>query len=464
MGHTTKPPPSDMLWPELDDLVGRLVRTRAQVAAAQAAEARVLAESAELITARIAQRRDEAGRKRRLVSDRDLPLREVALELGMAMRVSDRTVQGRIGDSFTLVTKFRATLARWESGDIDAGHVWAIVHAGVSIGRAKKRRRYEKLALAAAATESPARLGPIAKAIAASIDPETFEELLGCAHGERRVPVYALEAGLARLVADLPAPLAYAIADRLTEMARHLIATEAGLADDDAADEAGESGMDEQRGDAESAQTAVVTGIGATRTMDQVRADVLCDLPLAAAPTAHGDAIGAIRGSIQITVPALTLAGAGGDPALLAGYGPIGVELARRLAVAAPGWDRVFVDPGTGEPLEVDRYRPSNALRRHLAARDERCRTPGCTRPVHRCDVDHTEDHAGGGRTCVGNLAHCCRRHHVCKHHTAWRVRQVGRGTLEWTGPSGRRYLDKPPALVRFVPSDPLPMEEPAPF
>lgn len=40
------------------------------------------------------------------------------------------------------------------------------------------------------------------------------------------------------------------------------------------------------------------------------------------------------------------------------------------------------------------------------------------------------------------------------KHHTAWTVRQLGGGVLEWTSPTGRRYLDKPPAIVRFVPTN----------
>ena len=163
-----------------------------------------------------------------------------------------------------------------------------------------------------------------------------------------------------------------------------------------------------------------------------------------------------------MTVPALTLAGdPTGGPALLAGYGPIDPSLARRLAALAPGWDRVFTDPHTGDVLTVDRYRPSAHLIRYLTARDERCRTPGCTRPAHRCDRDHTTPAAHGGATSHENLAHLCRRHHTVKHHTTWQVRHLGDGTLEWTGPTGRRYTDRPPARVRFVPDT---TSEPPPF
>jgi len=214
-----------------------------------------------------------------------------------------------------------------------------------------------------------------------------------------------------------------------------------------------------------------VTGPGVGkdhRTLAQVRADILTDLLLTATPstTATGAGIDTITARIQVTIPALTLAGdPTGGPALLAGYGPIDPALARRLAALAPGWDRVFTDPHTGDVLAVDRYRPSAHLIRYLTARDERCRTPGCTRPAHQCDRDHTTPAAGGGATAHHNLAHLCRRHHTVKHHTTWRVRHLptdtetvngnrsGNGTLEWTGPTGRRYLDRPPATVRFVPT-----------
>jgi hypothetical protein len=109
--------------------------------------------------------------------------------------------------------------------------------------------------------------------------------------------------------------------------------------------------------------------------------------------------------------------------------------------------------PHTGLPLAVDRYRPSAELRRFLRARDERCRFPGCRRRATRADVDHTIDYAHGGATCVENLAHFCARHHTVKHATRWRVRQLGGGVLEWTSPTGRRYRDRPPSTVQFVPS-----------
>ena len=173
---------------------------------------------------------------------------------------------------------------------------------------------------------------------------------------------------------------------------------------------------------------------------------------------AHAAAIDAIRATVQVTIPVLTMTGASTEPVLLAGYGPIAPDTAAVLAAGAPGWERVMTSPVSGNVIAVDRYRPGPALQRFLAALDERCRFPGCRRPVWRCDIDHTIDAAHGGPTTTCNLAHLCRRHHTLKHATDWTVTQHPDGTLEWTSPTGRRHLDHPPTTLRFHPSsDPPP-------
>jgi hypothetical protein len=76
--------------------------------------------------------------------------------------------------------------------------------------------------------------------------------------------------------------------------------------------------------------------------------------------------------------------------------------------------------------------------------RDETCRAPGCGAPARHCDLDHTEDWQHGGRSDHNNLAHLCPKHHDQKHHTGWKVKNVGEGDLEWTSPTGHRYLTEP--------------------
>ena len=160
-----------------------------------------------------------------------------------------------------------------------------------------------------------------------------------------------------------------------------------------------------------------------------------------------------------------------GVAAEIDGTSPIDAETAARLAGGAPGWDRVLTDPISGRMLAVDRYRPSEQLRRHLRHRDVRCRFPGCGMPARLCDVDHHHDAALGGATEVDNLGDLCRRHHTLKHASPWHVRPQPEGTYEWTSPTGRVHLDRPPSpnTVTFgEPSEPPPApdrkEKPPPF
>lgn len=431
----------DATWSALHRVVSEMQATRASIARLQAQEALLLTDAADIVRAREQARRD-AGR----AGAHDLPLREVSAELGAAMRLSDRTVQARMSAAVTLRESFTATFEALAEGCIDLAHATAIVDAGAVIGDPGLRGQYEQIVLEAAQFETPSRLRAVARVVAARIDPELAEQLRRAAIGRRRIRVVDLDDGMARLLADLPAVLAHAIFDRLTQMAR--IERES----EHVADGSTEGGTEHSRTDPDEPPTAHE---GDARSLDELRADIFSDLVLTAAPTGHGHdgALAAIRAEVQITVPVLTAAGRGEEPALLAGYGPIDRDTARELAGGATGWDRVMYHPHSGLPLAVDRYRPTAALKRFLRARDARCRFPGCPRRPTRADIDHTIDHARGGETAPDNLAHLCRRHHTLKHATAWRVRQTGGGTLEWISPTRRRHVDRPPSTVHFVPS-----------
>ncbi|MGN7188405.1 DUF222 domain-containing protein [Microbacterium enclense] len=195
------------------------------------------------------------------------------------------------------------------------------------------------------------------------------------------------------------------------------------------------------------------------RTLAQIGADVCADLLLTGAPTIDptDDAtcpggLGAIRAHVQITVPVLTLLGRTDAGAALAGRSPIDPGTARRLAARAPGWDRVMCDPVAGTVLEVDRYSPTAAQRRYLAARDQHCRAPGCRAPLSRCQIDHNHEARDGGATTLANLAHLCVRHHTLKTETAWTVSQQADGTLRFVSPLGQRIEEALPPRVLFLP------------
>jgi hypothetical protein len=91
-----------------------------------------------------------------------------------------------------------------------------------------------------------------------------------------------------------------------------------------------------------------------------------------------------------------------------------------------------------------DRYRPSRKLQHLVKARNTTCTATGCGRRAARCDLDHTEPHDQGGRTCECNMAPLCRHHHRCKQAEGWRLEQPRPGVLIWHTPAGRTYTTTP--------------------
>ncbi|WP_374314319.1 DUF222 domain-containing protein, partial [Microbacterium sp.] len=249
-----------------------------------------------------------------------------------------------------------------------------ILETGGAMTDAAARADFERAAVALAERETPGRLRPLLRSLAARLDPRSVDQRHFEAKEGRGVWVQDIDDGMAQLIATLPAAIAHAIRDRLTRFAHSVIdAREAAVEPDSAT-----------RAD------------GDARTVEQLRADVLADLLLTADPTAVPRSADPIVATVQVVVPALTLLrGTGvsdGDPvdsgsaehgsaaplvagpAELVGRAPIDIATARCLAGTAAGWDRILTNPVSGAVLAVDRYRPSEEQRRLLRARDERCR------------------------------------------------------------------------------------------
>jgi uncharacterized protein DUF222 len=91
-----------------------------------------------------------------------------------------------------------------------------------------------------------------------------------------------------------------------------------------------------------------------------------------------------------------------------------------------------------------DRYRPSRKLQHLVKARNTTCTAPGCGRRAASCDLDHTDPHHRGGRTCECNLSPLCRHHHRCKQAEGWWLEQPEPGVLVWHTPAGRSYTTIP--------------------
>ncbi|WP_194397511.1 HNH endonuclease signature motif containing protein [Microbacterium atlanticum] len=479
------------------ELADELRRIQAEEAALHARRIHVLAEAFAITEAQTSRIASSASK------EREMPLRSMAAELGMAVRMNDRTMQSRMWDAFTLCTSFRVTTTALEEGRITQAHASAILDTGRVIDEPSARAAFEQTVLGYAETTTPARTRAYARSQADVFNPLTMQERHDLAVQGRRIWVTDLDDGMSLLHQLLPTVIAHGILDRTTRQARLIMSVDRArrraFADEDrggvasggvasggvapggvasggviGVDNGGWAGGPRCAGDASLSKDASPAASTEPdepvwfddRTLDQTRADLVADMLLTGAPCidpaadAAPGGLGSIRAHVQVTIPVTTLTGVTSGGAELDGIAPVDPETARQLAGNAPGWDRILTDPVTGIVLAVDRHDPPPAMRRFLDARDRHCRAPGCRRPARQCDHDHTIDYALGGRTEYGNLANVCKRHHTLKHASRWTVRQLAGGTLEFTSPSGRAYSDTPTPRVVFLPSD----EPPAPF
>ncbi|HRN28132.1 MAG TPA: DUF222 domain-containing protein, partial [Terrimesophilobacter sp.] len=135
--------------------VERIVGLRAQMATLAAREQRELAELWRLARAELPSDATAA--------ETDHAWRSLVAELAVASHVSDRTMQARLNEANTLVTRFEATLHALERDAISLGHARVIVEHGTRIADAETRTRYETAVIDRAITLTPGRLGRIAR-------------------------------------------------------------------------------------------------------------------------------------------------------------------------------------------------------------------------------------------------------------------------------------------------------------
>ncbi|UVJ39876.1 HNH endonuclease signature motif containing protein [Arthrobacter sp. CJ23] len=369
----------------LDGLVSTLESLEAAIAGLQAIREYTLA-----MASRLAEMMNDGGSRPEFAAagrdsrSAELAQRAVAAEIATATRANDRTVQRQMGQAVELPDRFPVTFRALAQGRISLAHARVIQDAGTRLDDPAALSRYESVVVACAERQAPGRVGRMAVREAEKAQPWPLTTRHEQAVAERCVRVTPLPDGMAELAATLPAAVAHSIHRRLTRMART---------------------------HAEAASSAGPAAPG--RNTDQLRADLLADLLLRGAPSAHDTPHGHLA------------------------------AITARI--------RVLTDPLNGAVLTVDRYRPGEDLKRLLTARDSRCRFPGCGIKGRKLDLDHTHDAALGGPTETGNLAGLRRRHHMLKHHTAWKAGQAGAGILEWTSPTGRTYTDHPPIPASYT-------------
>lgn len=470
----TNPPTAPLDLEERRRVRDAWAATRRRIAALEA-------EAAELLVAQIAFHDEDVAAA---PHHRDAIHRSMVAEYATAARLSTGTMEFAFADALALSTALPRVREAFHTGSLSSAHVREIARASAVVAEAIRNRvvapetmaLFETAVLVVAEAETAARTRVHARRVASALVGETITERHRRAADERCVMVRSVDDGLAVLTAILPEWAAVAIADRLNQLTRTVIrGRDAGGATppptpthDDlltAQNVATDHSCDVPR-----SGTTISSADGGTfaldpeaeslpadtRTWSQVQADLLTDLLLTADPSAvEGEGLTGVRGRLQVTVAATTLAGLDDRPAELDGHGALHPDIARALAGRDGGWTRLFLDPH-GQVIETDAYSPTESMRRLLRARDQHCRFPGCRQPVHRCDIDHTWDHAKGGPTRVDNLAHLCRGHHVLKHPDIpepqrWTVRQRPGGVLEWRSPLGAVHTDRAPRRVAFV-------------
>jgi hypothetical protein len=181
-------------------------------------------------------------------------------------------------------------------------------------------------------------------------------------------------------------------------------------------------------------------GDGDDRTMDQLRADVLVDLPAIASL----DGAAAARSVINLHVDLETLAELRDSSGDLAGYGSVIADISRQITERHGDaiWEYTIEDRRSGMPIDTGttRRRPSASQARMVRSRDRRCVFPGCRMPASESDIDHTIPWARSGRTTTSDLAPLCRRDHCIRHRADWKYTGVPDGDYRWISPLGHVY------------------------
>ncbi|WP_243077300.1 HNH endonuclease signature motif containing protein [Microbacterium sp. SS28] len=332
---------------------------------------------------------------------RDVIERSVRLELAAALRITEHSAATLLSLAEALVSRYPTVLASLGAGRMTERHATTIVDYLDAV-EAEVRAGIVDRAVELAEVEAVGTFRRSLRRLVDSVRASTLAERYEAALVQRRVYVEPAEDGAAWLHYFGPAVEVHAAHGRITAMAKVLCA---------------------QPGD--------------TRTLDQARADVLCDLLIDGTTADHPVEARGIRATVVVTVPVLSLLeGADGSPddlsetehhadrggitpagladlPVVEGIGPIPLAVARELCGGASGWMRVLTHPETGAVLSVGReqYRPPSSLARLVRWRADRCMAPGCGMPASRCEIDHSIAWQHGGCTSITNLDPLCKGH-----------------------------------------------------
>lgn len=156
----------------------------------------------------------------------ELGFRSLRMELATAMHESEHTAERLLQTAYDARRSFPAALQALGAGEISMGHLRVVTSEGapLTVGdgelEVEKRERYERRVLEVARQETPNRLRPVARRLAAHEQRESLEEQHERAAAQRCLRLVEAEDGMADLIAHLPAVDAHAIYDRVARIAK----------------------------------------------------------------------------------------------------------------------------------------------------------------------------------------------------------------------------------------------------
>jgi hypothetical protein len=333
-----------------------------------------------------------------LADDLDLAHDAAAAEIRAALRLTRRTADAELAFAVDLKRRLPGVFELLRTGMIDLRRARVIVNTTSPLPAEVARR-----VLAEVLDDAPAlttgQLRARLRRLSIDADPDWARDMYEQAVDDRRVVVEPTLEGTANLFGlDLPPDRVMAAAGRINDIARSLNVE------------------------------------GETRSMDQLRADVLLDL-LEGTNTAA-------KGTVEIRVGLEVLAKLSESGADLAGYGPVVADIARQVAEQQPARWRYAVEDGDGTLVAAGttRRRPLAAQQRHVELSNPTCVFPGCRMPATQSDLDHTKPFSEGGATEPGNLAPLCRHDHRVRHDAGWSYERLLNGGFQWTSRLGQVY------------------------
>lgn len=168
------------------------------------------------------------------------------------------------------------------------------------------------------------------------------------------------------------------------------------------------------------------------------------------------------RQQAAIIVDLATALGMSNEPGYLPGYGWVPADISREIAAESQEWSRWLIDDTSRSLLDINntKYRPSEALRRFIAARAQDCTMPVCTRPASDAQLDHADDFDGSNTT-TANLHPACGPDHLIVTTGHFLVTLDEHGQATWTSTTtGHSYVNPPSPVFEGVPT-PLPADAP---